>query len=287
MGTLKGKKLLITGASRGIGLAIALRAAADGAAIAILAKTDAPHPKLPGTIHEAAAAVERAGGRALALKVDVRHEDDVRAAVERTVAVFGGIDACVNNAAAINLAGTLSTDMKRYDLMHSINARGAFMVSKYCLPHLLQASGPAHILMISPPLNLDPAWFAAHPAYTVSKYNMSLYAMALAHEFRGRIGVNSLWPRTTIATAAIANLLGGEAMMRRSRKPEIMGDAAHAILTRGITFTGNFCIDDAILAEQGASDLDRYSVESAADFQIDLFLDEKSSRQWLKSARRG
>jgi citronellol/citronellal dehydrogenase len=272
MGTLKGKTLFITGASRGIGLAIALRAAADGANIAVAAKTETPHPKLPGTIHDAAAAIEQAGGRALALKTDIRDEPQVKSAVVRTVEAFGGIDICINNASAISLHDTVATDMKRYDLMHAINVRGTFMVVKYCIPHLLRGGGPSHILMISPPLDLKPAWFAPHLAYAVAKYSMSLYALGLAEEFRGRIAVNALWPRTTIATAAIANLLGGEAALRRSRKPAIMADAAHAILTRDVAFTGNFCIDDDILREIGITDLDRYRVDPTADLQTDFFI---------------
>jgi citronellol/citronellal dehydrogenase len=285
MGTLKGKTLFITGASRGIGLAIALRAAMDGANIAIAAKTDAPHPKLPGTIDEAAAAVEEAGGRALALKTDIRNEEQVKSSVVRTAEAFGGIDICINNASAVSLDSTVATDMKRYDLMQAINARGSFMVSKYCIPHLLKSGGPSHILMISPPLNLDPAWFAPHLAYTVAKYTMSLYALGLAEEFRGRIAVNALWPRTTIATAAIANLLGGEATLRRSRKPAIMADAAHAILTRDASFTGNFCIDDDVLREAGIADLDRYSVDPTAELQADLFLGDPAAHSLHKAAQ--
>jgi citronellol/citronellal dehydrogenase len=274
MHALKGKTLLITGASRGIGLAIALRAARDGANIAILAKTDTPHPKLKGTIHEAAAAIEKAGGRALALKTDIRDEAQVSAAVESTAKTFGGIDYCINNASAIALTSTLATEMKRYDLMHDINGRGTFLVSKLCLPHLLASSGPAHILMIAPPLNLAPAWLSPHAAYTVAKYNMSLYAMAFASEFQGRVAVNALWPRTTIATAAIANILGGEAMMRRSRMPEIVADAAYVILSRGLAFTGNFCIDEEILESEGITDFNRYRVDPGSDLQEDLFLGE-------------
>jgi citronellol/citronellal dehydrogenase len=285
MDTLKGKTLFITGASRGIGLAIALRAATDGANIAIAAKTDAPHPKLPGTIHEAAAAVEKAGGKALALKTDIRNEEQVKSSVLRTAEAFGGIDICINNASAVSLDGTVATDSKRYDLMQAINARGSFMVSKYCIPHLLTSGGPSHILMISPPLNLDPAWFAPHLAYTVAKYTMSLYALGLAEEFRGRIAVNALWPRTTIATAAIANLLGGEATLRRSRKPAIMADAAHAILTRDTSFTGNFCIDDDVLREAGITDLDRYSVDPTAELQADLFLGDPAAHPLRKAAQ--
>jgi citronellol/citronellal dehydrogenase len=269
---LKDKTLFITGASRGIGLAIALRAAGEGANIIIAAKTDLPHPKLEGTIHTAADAIRKAGGRALAVRTDIRDEVQVREAVAAGAAAFGGIDMCINNASAIALGPTLETDMKRYDLMHDINGRGSFVVSRCCLPHLLAASGPAHILMISPPLNLVPQWFANHPAYTVSKYNMSLYALAFAEEFRGRLAVNALWPRTTIATAAIANLLGGETMMRRSRSPRIMADAACAILQKDLSFTGNFCIDDEVLTNEGISDLEQYRVDSTVELERDLFV---------------
>lgn len=277
MGGLKGKTLFITGASRGIGLSIALRAAADGANIAVVAKTDQPHPKLPGTIHETVRMIEAAGGKGLAVKTDIRDEDQVRNAVAATVDAFGGIDICINNASAISLTATLATDMRRYDLMHAINARGSFLVSKSCLPHLLQAKGPAHILMISPPLNLDPRWFAPHLAYTAAKYGMSLCVLGLAEEFRGRVAVNALWPRTTIATAAVANVLGGEPMLRRSRKPEIMADAAYAILTRDVAFTGNFCIDEQILAESGVGDFARYRVDRSAELQPDLFLGDPAA----------
>lgn len=272
MRNLKGKTLFITGGSRGIGLAIAVKAARDGANIAIAAKSDTPHPKLPGTIHTAAAAIREAGGEALPMKVDIRNDADVAAAVANTVATFGGIDICVNNASAISLTGTLATDMKRYDLMHDINARGAFLVSKLCLPHLLQAQVTPHILMLSPPLQLIADWFAPHPAYAVSKYAMSLYVMALAAEFRGRVAVNALWPRTTIATAAIANVVGGEAMMKHSRKPEIMADAAYAIFTGEGTQTGNFYMDDAVLAASGMSDFDKYSVEPGSSLELDFFV---------------
>ena len=277
MRTLKGKTLFITGASRGIGLAIALRAAADGANVAVAAKTDTPHPKLPGTIFTAAEAVERAGGRALPLKVDIRDDAAVAAAVAKTVATFGGIDICINNASAISLSPTLSTEMKRYDLMHDVNARGTFVVSQACLPHLLKAECP-HILMISPPLNLVPDWFAAHLAYTLAKFDMSLIALGLSAEFAGRVAVNALWPRTTIATAAIANVVGGDAMMRRSRRPEIVAEAAHAILTRDVSFTGNFCLDDDVLGRAGESDLDKYRVDPSQSLQADFFLTEAERR---------
>jgi citronellol/citronellal dehydrogenase len=271
MATLKGKTLFITGASRGIGLAIALRAARDGANIVVAAKTDRPHPRLEGTIHTAAEEIEAAGGRALPLVVDVRDEAQVTAAVARAVAAFGGIDICVNNASAIQLTGTLETEMRRYDLMHAVNGRGTFLVSRACLPHLLKAENP-HILMISPPLDLNPRWFGPHVAYTTAKYQMSLVALGLAEEFRGRVAVNALWPRTTIATAAVRNLLGGDEMMRRSRSPEIVADAAHAVFTRPVTFSGNFLIDDAFLASTGVTDFDRYRIDPAVDLAPDFFV---------------
>ncbi|HKQ94033.1 MAG TPA: NAD(P)-dependent oxidoreductase [Aestuariivirgaceae bacterium] len=278
MRTLKGKTLFVTGASRGIGLAIACRAAADGANVAIAAKTDVPHPKLPGTIFTAAEAVERAGGRALPLVVDIRSDAGVADAVGKAVATFGGIDICINNASAISLSPTLSTEMKRYDLMHDINGRGTFLVSQACLPHLLKSECP-HILMISPPLNLVADWFAAHLAYTLAKFEMSLIALGLAAEFRGRVAVNALWPRSTIATAAIANVVGGEDMMRRSRRPEIMADAAHAILTRDLSFTANFCIDDDVLAATGVTDFEKYRVDSSQTLAADFFLTEAEQRK--------
>lgn len=258
METLKGKTLFITGASRGIGLAIALRAARDGANIAVAAKTSEPHPKLPGTIHTAAAEIEAAGGRALALTVDVREEDQVEAAVARTIETFGGIDICINNASAISLTGTLDTPMKRYDLMHQINGRGTYLVSQKCLPHLLKARNP-HILNLSPPLNIEERWFAPHVAYSMAKYNMSLCVLGMAGEFRDQgVGVNALWPKTAIDTSAM-RLLGGEAAMRKCRKPEIMADAAHVILTRDArAFTGNFCIDEEILRSAGITDFSAY-----------------------------
>lgn len=271
MATLEGKTLFITGASRGIGLAIALRAARDGANIVVAAKTDRPHPRLEGTIHTAAKDIEAAGGRPLPVVVDVREEAQVEAAVARAVEAFGGIDICVNNASAIQLTGTLETEMRRYDLMHAVNGRGTFLVSRACLPHLLKAEVP-HILMLSPPLDLSPRWFGPHVAYTTAKYQMSLVALGLAEEFKGRVAVNALWPRTTIATAAVRNLLGGEEMMRRSRSPEIVADAAHAVLTRPVTFSGNFLIDDALLASTGVTDFDRYRVDPTADLAPDFFV---------------
>lgn len=283
MPPLHGKTLFITGASRGIGLAIALRAARDGANIAIAAKTDAPHPRLEGTIHTAAAAIEKAGGRALPLVVDIRDEAQVEAGVAATIAAFGAIDICINNASAIQLTGTLDTAMRRYDLMHGVNGRGTFCVSRACLPHLLKAENP-HILMLSPPLDLAPAWFGAHVAYTTAKYQMSLVALGLAEEFKGRVAVNALWPRTTIATAAIRNLLGGDAMMACSRSPEIVADAAHAILTSPTSFSGNFLIDDTFLASTGVSDFSGYRIDPARDLAPDFFVpDEPPAPESLKA----
>jgi citronellol/citronellal dehydrogenase len=274
MGTLAGKTLFITGASRGIGLAIAVRAARDGAHIVIAAKTATPHPRLPGTIHTAAEQIRQAGGRALAIECDIRFEQQIEAAVARTVAEFGGIDICVNNASAISLTATLQTDAKRYDLMHQINGRGTFLVSRACIPHLRGAANP-HVLMLSPPLQLVPAWFAPYPAYALSKFSMSIYAMAMAEEFRADgIAFNTLWPRTIIATAAVANLLGGESAIRRSRSPEIVADAAHAILTRNSReFTGRHCIDDEVLRTAGVTDLERYRTVPGAEALLpDLFV---------------
>jgi citronellol/citronellal dehydrogenase len=272
MGDLRGKTLFITGASRGIGKAIALRAAADGANVVIAAKTAEEHPKLPGTIHSAAAEVEAAGGRALPLQVDIRDEEQVQRAVEQAAATFGGIDILVNNASAINLTPTLATAMKRFDLMWSVNARGTFACSQACIPYLKKAANP-HILALSPPLNLDPKWFAPHVAYTISKYGMSLCVLGMAAELRGDgIAVNALWPRTVIATAALA-MLGESVKPENCRRPEIMADAAHAVLTRDSrTTTGNFFLDDEVLAEAGVTDLDRYAVKPGAWLQPDLFL---------------
>ncbi len=287
MAALTGKTLLITGASRGIGLAIALRAARDGAQIAIAAKTDQPHPKLPGTIHTAAEAIGQAGGKALPLVCDIRFEDQVQAAVAKTVEAFGGIDICVNNASAIALTDTLSTDMKRYDLMQAVNTRGAFLVSRACIPHLAKAANP-HILMLSPPLDLKPKWFAPHLAYSIAKYGMSLCVLGLAEELKGQgIAVNALWPRTAIATAAIANIVGGEAMMRASRKPDIVADAAHVILTQPArAFTGHFCIDDSLLAAHGVTDFDQYRVDPTVDLAPDFFVpDEPPPPASLKAIR--
>src|ERR1041384_3119128 len=271
--SLRGKTLFITGASRGIGLAIGLRAARDGANVAIAAKTAAPNPRLPGTIHTAAEEIQAAGGKALALVCDIRFEDQVTAAVAATVEAFGGIDILVNNASAISLTGTEDTPMKRYDLMHQINTRATFLCSQACLPHLRKASNP-HILNISPPLNMEERWFAPHVAYTMAKFGMSMCVLGMAGEFRrDGIAVNALWPRPTIATAAIQNLLGGEAAMRGSRKPSIMGDAAHAILIKSSRdFTGKFCIDDEVLAAEGKSDLSEYAIDPSAQLLPDYFI---------------
>jgi citronellol/citronellal dehydrogenase len=276
MAGLQGKTLFVTGASRGIGLAIALAAARKGANVAIAAKTEAPHPKLPGTIHTAAGEIEKAGGRALPLVVDVRDEASVKGAIERTVAAFGGLDIVVNNASAIQLTGTLETDMRRFDLMHQVNARGTFMVSKYAIPHLEKAANP-HILMLSPPLDLKEKWFAGHTAYSMAKYGMSLVVLGLAGELRPKgIAVNALWPRTTIATSAIKNLLGGDEIMRRSRTPDILADAACRIFAKPAkSFTGQFLIDDTFLAGDGVTDFDRYRVDPREPLAPDFFVPDE------------
>jgi citronellol/citronellal dehydrogenase len=257
--SLKGKTLFITGGSRGIGLAIAVRAARDGANVAIAAKTDTPHPKLPGTIHTSAKEIVDAGGKALPLACDIRDEDQVAGAVKQTVAEFGGIDICVNNASAIQLTGTLDTDMKRYDLMNGVNARGTFMVGRHCIPYLKQAKNP-HILTLSPPLDMKAKWFAPNLAYTMAKFGMSLCTLGWSEELRkDGIAANSLWPRTTIATAAV-RMLGGDPMLSKSRTAEIMADAAHAILTKNSReFTGNFCIDALVLWDAGVRDFGKYA----------------------------
>lgn len=273
--SLARKTLFVTGASRGIGLAIALRAAADGANVVVAAKTTEPHPKLPGTIHTAAAAIEAAGGQALPVAMDVREEPQVRAAVKAAVARFGGIDVVVNNASAIYLTGTLDTPIRRFDLMHQVNTRGTYLVTQHCLPHLLQAANP-HVLNIAPPLNLDPKWFAPHVAYTMAKYGMSLCVLGMAEEFRHQgVAVNALWPRTAIDTAAITLIAGEETRRRRTRSAAIMADAAHHVLTRDSrTCTGRFLIDDEVLRDAGVTDLSRYLPDGAREDELmpDFFL---------------
>jgi len=271
--SLAGKTLFITGASRGIGLAIGLRAARDGANIAIAAKTAEPHPKLSGTIYTAAEEIERAGGKALPLVVDVRDEAMVKEALDKTAAHFGGIDIVVNNASAISLTPVTATDMKRFDLMHQINARGTFVVSKWAIRHLEKAANP-HILMISPPLDMKEKWFAAHTGYSMAKFGMSLVVLGLAGELRPKkIAVNALWPRTVIATAAVQNLLGGDAVIRQSRKPEIMAEAAYAVFSRPSSeLTGRFLIDDNFLAENGVTDFDQYRVDPTQGLAQDFFV---------------
>lgn len=271
--SLKGKTLFITGASRGIGLAIAVRAAQDGANVAIAAKTAEVHPKLPGTIYTAAQEVEKAGGNALPLVCDIRFEEQVVAAVEKTVASFGGIDVCVNNASAISLTGTLQTDMKRYDLMNQINARGTYLVSRSCIPHLKRAANP-HVLMLSPPLDMAAKWFKGHTAYTMAKFGMSMCVLGMSAEFADEgIAFNALWPRTGIATAAIRNALAGDAGMLMCRTPEILADAAYLVFNqRAKDFTGNFLIDDTFLAANGVTDFDRYRVDPTKALMPDFFV---------------
>jgi citronellol/citronellal dehydrogenase len=270
--TLSGKTLFVTGASRGIGLAIGLRCAREGANVAIAAKTAEPNPKLPGTIYSAAEEIEKAGGKALPLAVDVRDEGQVREALERTAATFGGLDIVVNNASALSLTDSQATDMKRFDLMHQINARGTFMVSKFAVPYLEKEANP-HILVLSPPLDLKEKWFAPNTAYAMAKYGMSLVVLGLAGELRGKgIAVNALWPRTTIATSAIKKFRG-DAVMRASRTPDILADAAHAIFLKDAkTFTGNFLIDDTFLFANGVRDFDRYRVDPGVDLEPDFFV---------------
>jgi citronellol/citronellal dehydrogenase len=276
--SLKGKTIFISGASRGIGHAIGLRAAKDGANIVIAAKSETDNPKLPGTIHSAANDMIAAGGQALAVVCDIRDEAQVKAAIDKAVEKFGGIDILINNASAINLSGTLATEMKRFDLMHQVNARGTFMCSKYALPHLKKSTNP-HILTLSPPLNLNPKWFGPWLAYTMAKYGMSMVTLGLAEEFKtDGIAVNSLWPETTIDTAAVRNLLGGDAMAKRSRTPQIVADAAYIILTRDAkTCTGNFFIDVEVLAGAGITDLTAYAVDPTGKLQLDPFLDKWST----------
>lgn len=273
MNTLKGKTLFVTGGSRGIGLTIALRAARDGANIAIVAKTAEPHPRLPGTIHTAARDIEAAGGKALALQCDIRDEAQLAAAVAETITRFGGIDICVCNASAIYLAGVLDTPMKRFDLMHQVNARGTFATAQACLPHLLKAKQP-HILTLSPALNLNPRWLANHTAYTMSKYGMSLAMMGLAAEFGDRISVNALWPRTVIYTSALV-MFEGAVKPEMCRKPEIVADAAHAIFN-GTKYRGQFLSDEQVLTDTGVSDFASYAVMPGHPLQPDLFLDQPS-----------
>ncbi|MBX3534407.1 MAG: NAD(P)-dependent oxidoreductase [Xanthobacteraceae bacterium] len=270
---LSGKTLFITGASRGIGLAIALKAAKEGANIAVAAKTDSPHPKLPGTIHTSAEEIEKAGGKALPLVVDVRDEVNVNEALKKTADKFGGIDIVINNASAIQLLPTAQLDMKRFDLMHQINTRGTFVVSKFAIPFLEKAKNP-HILMMSPPLDMQQKWFAPHTGYTMAKYGMSLVVLGLSGELKSKgIAVNALWPRTTIATAAVNNLLGGDALMQRSRTPDILADAAVRIFEKpSREFTGNFLIDDNFLAGEGVTDFDKYRVNPAQSLQMDFFV---------------
>ncbi|MGE0740002.1 MAG: SDR family oxidoreductase [Hyphomonadaceae bacterium] len=271
--SLQGKTLFITGASRGIGLAIALRAARDGANIVIAAKTAEPHKKLPGTIYSAAEEVEKAGGKALPIVVDVREPDSVNAAVAAAVERFGGIDICVNNASAIQLTGTLATDVRRYDLMNQVNARGTFIVSRACIPHLLKAKNP-HVLMLSPPLDMSPRWFAGHVAYTMAKFGMSMCVLGMAEEFRDQgVAFNALWPRTGIATAAIEFALAGAEGMAHCRTPDIMGDAAYAIFNAPAReCTGNFFIDDVLLYEAGERDFDKYRVDASKPLMPDFFV---------------
>ena len=272
MSAFANKTAFITGASRGIGKAIGVRLAEEGANVVIAAKTAEPHPKLPGTIYTAAEEMEAAGGKALPLVVDIRDEDRVAEAVQEAVDTFGGIDILVNNASAIFLAGTLETPMKRFDLMHEVNVRGTFVCSQACLPHLLEAERP-HILNMAPPLTFETRWFAPHVAYSIAKYGMSLCVLGMAGEFKGRVGVNALWPRTTIATAAVSNLLGGDEMMRRSRWPRILADAAAHILAQDHrTYTGQFLIDEDVLEEAGVTDLTPYAVDPSADLQPDFFV---------------
>ncbi len=271
--SLAGKTLFVTGASRGIGLAIALRAAQDGANVAIAAKTDKPHPKLPGTIHTAAEEIEKAGGKALPLVCDIRFEDQVIAAVEQCASHFGGIDICVNNASAISLTDTLATDTKRFDLMHQINARGTWLVSKTCIPHLRRAANP-HVLMMSPPLDMSPKWFAGHTAYTMAKFAMSMCVLGMAAEFADAgIAFNALWPRTGIATAAIKHALAGEEGLKHCRTVDILSDAAWFLFNKPAKdFTGRFLIDDTFLAENGVTDFDRYRVDPSRALMPDFFV---------------
>lgn len=270
--SLTGKTIFITGSSRGIGLAIAKRAAREGANIIVAAKTTEPHHSLPGTIYTAAEEIEQAGGKALAVKVDIRDEAVVEDAVKQAVERFGGIDILINNASAISLTGTLQTSMKRFDLMHGVNVRGTYLTSRACLPHLLKSDNP-HILNISPPLNMFEHWFENHVAYTMAKYGMSMCVLGMAGEFKGQVGVNALWPKTAIATSAVSNVIGDQEMMNQCRTPEIMADAAYHVLTRDAkTSTGNFFIDEDIILESGETDLDQYAVKPGEPLLPDFFL---------------
>lgn len=269
---LKGKTVFITGGSRGIGKAIALRLAREGANIIIAAKTTDPHPKLEGTIYTAAQEIEALGVSALPVALDVRNEEGIASALQQAIDKFGGIDILVNNASAIGLSPTLQTEPKRFDLMHSVNVRGTFFMCKACIPYLKKSSN-AHILMLSPPLDMNPEWFAPHLAYTISKYNMSMIALGLAEELKGQVGVNALWPKTTIATAAVQNLLGGDYLMQRSRKPAIVADAAFAIVSKSKDLcTGNFFIDEAVLQQEGITDFEQYAFAHGQPLQNDLFI---------------
>ncbi len=278
MPSLKGKTLFITGASRGIGLAIAKRAAADGANIAVAAKTAEPHKHLPGTIYTAAEEIEAAGGKALPLIVDVRDEQSVIEAAAKTAEHFGGIDICINNASAISLTGTEATPMKRYDLMHQINGRGTFLTSKTCIPFLKKSDNP-HVLNLSPPLDMSPKWFGGHVAYSIAKFNMSMCTLGMAEEFKhAGIAFNALWPRTTIATAAVRFALGGDTMINASRTPEIMADAAHAIFTKPARdCTGNFFIDDTVLYDAGVTDFEKYRVDASKKLLVDFFVPDDAT----------
>ncbi|NXL68357.1 HSDL2 protein, partial [Chordeiles acutipennis] len=279
---LAGCTLFITGASRGIGKAIALKAAKDGANIVIAAKTAEPHPTLPGTIYTAAAEIEAAGGKALPCVVNVREEQQIVNAVEKAVKTFGGIDILVNNASAISLTGTLETETKKLNLMMDVNVRGTYLTSKTCLPHLRKSRNP-HILNLSPPMNLNPMWFKNHCAYTISKYGMSMCVLGMAEEFRGEVAVNALWPKTAIHTAAM-DMLGGSGIEKQCRKTDILADAAYCILTKPKSFTGNFIIDEVLLREEGVKDFDAYAIAPGHPLMPDFFLDEK---KWSGSPQEG
>lgn len=285
-GTLNGKTIFVSGGSRGIGLAIALRAARDGANVVIAAKTDQPHPKLPGTIHTAVAEIEAAGGKGLAVLCDIRDDAQVEAAVEKAVAHFGGIDICVNNASAIQLTDTLSTDMKRYDLMNGVNARGTFLVSKCCIPHLKKAENP-HILTLSPPLDMQAKWFSGHVAYSMAKFGMSMVTLGLAEELRADgIAANSLWPLTVIDTAAVRNVLGGAPLASMSRSADIVADAAHAILTKpSREYTGRFLVDELVLMEEGVTDFSTYGPETGVPM-ADFFVPDAAFEKALTKVKR-